>query len=67
MAAGGTDAIPQWGIMDSLNKWLASLGDNPIVQLLAFILMFLIRIEADRWQRRRAERKAKKHKGVAHG
>lgn len=53
--------------MDSLNKWLASLGDNPIVQLLAFILMFLIRIEADRWQRRRAERKAKKHREAARG
>lgn len=53
--------------MDSLNKWLNQLSDNPIVQLLAFMLMFVLRLEADRWHRRRAERKARKARKAADG
>lgn len=53
--------------MDAFNRWLAQMADNPIVQVFVFLIMFVLRIEADRWQRRRAERKAKHRKGAAHG
>lgn len=53
--------------MDWFNKWLNETADNPLVQVFLFLVMFILRIEADRWQRRRAERKAHKRRGAAHG
>lgn len=53
--------------MDAFNRWLNQLADNPIAQVIAFLIMFVLRVEADRWQRRRAERKGRKAKpkGIA--
>lgn len=51
--------------MDALNKALNQLSENPIVQLLIFVVMFVLRLEADQWHRRRAERKARKAKKAA--
>ena len=51
--------------MDSINRWVAAASDNPLVQLLAFACMLVIRMEVDAWARRRAERKARKAKKPA--
>lgn len=65
LTAGGTEALPSRGTVDSLNKALNQLSENPIVQLLIFVVMFVLRLEADQWHRRRAERKARKAKKAA--
>lgn len=44
-------------------NWLDTLLDNPIAQLLAFTLTFILRIEIDRWLRKRDTKRQKKRKG----
>lgn len=43
-------------------SWLTELLDNPLVQLLAFVLTFVLRIEIDRYLRKRDTKRRKKAK-----
>lgn len=47
-------------------SWVADLLDNPILQLLAFVCVFVVRVELDRWLRKQDTKRQKK-KGTAKG
>lgn len=51
--------------MPSSQNWLNELLDNPAVQLLAFVVTFVLRIELDRWLRKQDTKRRKKKKGSA--
>lgn len=49
--------------MTSGSAWLDEALGNPVVQLLAFVLTFVLRVEIDRWMRKRDTKRQKKKKG----
>lgn len=51
-------------LMTSGSAWLDEALANPVVQLLAFVLTFVLRVEIDRWQRKRDTKRQKKKKGA---
>lgn len=53
--------------MTSGPAWLDGLAQNPIVQILALIAAYVIRIEVDRRLRRRETKAAKKKKEATPG
>lgn len=51
--------------MSQTPAWLNELLDNPLVQILAFILAYALRVELDRRLRKQDSRRQKKRKGGA--
>lgn len=51
----------------SLPPWVSELLDNPILQLLAFVCVFVLRVELDRWLRKQDTKAQKKQRKVANG
>lgn len=51
--------------MDQLNRWLDEWSKSPTGSALIAVLFFLVRIEIDRWARKRERKKESKKKGRA--
>ena len=53
--------------MTDWDRFWQSLNSNPIAQVLIMVLAFVVRVELDRWERRRRDKKERKPKAPAHG